>query len=338
MLKAVILGERKASLVQAPDPQPKENWALVKVHATPMCTEYKMFVSGSPTEFMGHEAAGEVVDVAQPGHVRVGDRVVVMPTYPCGLCRLCVAGDYIHCKHAYDMPSFLGSREGTSTYAQYLLKPDWLLPKIPDGVSYEMASLACCGLGPSFGAMDAMRVDAFDTLLITGAGPVGLGAVVNARFRGARTIVVESIPYRVEYAKMLGADEILDPREETSLSKIRDLTDGLGVDKSLDCSGTVAAQRFCIDATRRKGEVAFVGECSDPLQITISPDMIRKGLTIRGSWHYSLSLYPEIMQVIQTSPVVDKLISHVLPMSRIQDAFELSASRQNAKIILRPWE
>jgi L-iditol 2-dehydrogenase len=61
-------------------------------------------------------------------------------------------------------------------------------------------------------------------------------------------------------------------------------------------------------------------------------------LTIHGSWHYNLALFPQIMQVILESPVIEHLISHVLPMSRVQEAFELSASRQCAKIILRPWE
>jgi L-iditol 2-dehydrogenase len=338
MKKAAILGERKAGLVDVPTPEPKGDWALVKVLATPMCTEYKMFVSGQTSEYLGHEAVGEVVAVAQPGPVDVGDRVVVMPLWPCGKCALCVAGDYIHCQHSVDVQSFTGSPEGQATYAQYLLKPSWILPKIPDGVSYELGSLAICGLGPSFGAFDQMGVDAFDTVLITGLGAVGLGAVINAKYRGARVIGVESIPYRVERAKMLGADILIDPGDKSALSQVLDLTDGLGVDKALDCAGVVAAQRFCIDATRRKGQVAFVGECSNDLSIRISPDMIRKGLTLRGSWHYNLSLYPKIMQVIQGSPVVDKLISHVMPMSQIQEAMELSASHQCAKIILKPWE
>jgi L-iditol 2-dehydrogenase len=338
MKKAVILGERRAGLAEVPDPQPQEDWALVKVHAAPMCTEYKMFVGGRRAEFLGHEAAGEVVAVAQPGRVEVGDRVVVMPQYPCGRCELCVAGDYIHCEDNTDLDGFLGTREGSGTYAQYLLKPSWLLPRIPDGVSYELASLACCGLGPSFGAFDSMGMDAFDTVLITGAGPVGLGAVVNAKFRGARVVVAESVPYRVERARMLGADVVIDPSDGDALEQVRDLTGGKGVAKSLDCAGVVAAQRFCIDATRRKGQVTFVGECGDELKIRVSPDMIRKGLTIRGSWHYNLSLFPRIMRVIQESPVVDKLISHVFPMSQVQEAFEVSASRQCAKIILKPWE
>ena len=81
MKKAVILGERQAALVDVPTPEPKQDWALVKVHATPMCTEYKMFLSGTKAAFLGHEAAGEVVGVAQPGPVQVGDRVVVMNVY-----------------------------------------------------------------------------------------------------------------------------------------------------------------------------------------------------------------------------------------------------------------
>ena len=338
MRKAVILGERQAALVDVPTPEPKEDWALIKVHATPMCTEYKMFVSGTKAAFLGHEAAGEVVGVAQPGLVKVGDRVVVMPGYPCGRCQLCVAGDYIHCQNNYDIKAFTGSREGSATYAQYLLKPAWVLAPIPEGMSYVRASLAVCGLGPSFGAFDAMAVDAFDTVLITGAGAVGLGAIVNAKFRGARVIVVESIEYRVERARELGADAVVDPDSDDALDQIRQLTGGRGVDKALDCSGVVAAQRLCMDATRRKGQVAFVGECSAPLEVRVSPDMIRKGITLRGSWHYNLSLYPKIVQVLQESPVIDKLVSHVMPMSQIQEALELSASHQCAKIILKPWE
>jgi L-iditol 2-dehydrogenase len=337
MKKAVILGERKAGLVEVATPQAKENWVLVKVHATPMCTEYKMFMSGHQAAFLGHEAAGEVVEMAQPGRVKVGDRVVVMPMTPCGVCELCVSGDYIHCEHCVDLGAFTGSPEGGATYAQYLLKPDWLLPRIPEGVSYDQASLALCALGPSFGAFDEMQVDAFDTVLITGAGPVGLGAVVNAAFRGARIVVMESVQYRVARAQQLGAELVMDPTDPSALSRIRDFTHGKGVDKALDCSGVPAAQRFCIDAARRRGQVALVGECSDPLEIRVSPDMIRKGLTLRGSWHYNLALYPKIMHVIQNSPVIDKLISHTFPMSDIQQAFEVSASQQCAKIILHPW-
>lgn len=337
MKRAVILGRRKAGLVEVPDPEPKEDWVLVKVHAAPMCTEYKSFVTGEKADYLGHEAVGEVAVVAQPGRVEVGDRVVVMPQYPCGKCPLCISGEFIHCENNYEFAKFVGTLEGSATMAQYLLKPSWLLPAIPDGVSYEHASLALCTLGPTFGAFDLMDVGPFDTVLITGAGPVGLGGVVNARFRGARVILAESHPWRVERAKELSAEAVIDPESDDCMKEIKALTDGIGVDKAVDCSGAVRAHRICIEATRRKGHVAFVGECLEDTPLKISPDMIRKGLTLHGSWHYNLSLFPQIMKVIQHSPLIDQLISHVFPLSKIQEAFEVSASHNCAKIILKPW-
>jgi threonine dehydrogenase-like Zn-dependent dehydrogenase len=304
-----------------------------------MCTEYKSFLGDHAADNLGHEAAGEVVAIAQPGPVTVGDRVIVLPQYPCGTCALCVAGDYIYCEHVYDPEQFIGTRDGTATMAQYILKPAWLLPAIPDGMSYEMASLACCALGPTFGPMDTMNVGAFDTVLITGAGPVGLGGVVNAKFRGAKVVVAEYHPYRVNRARKLGADLVVDPRSDDAVRQIVDFTGGLGADKAVECSGYVPAQRLCIDAARRRGSVAFVGECyDDTLKITVSPDLIRKGLCIYGSWMYNRRLVPEILQVIQRSPVIEDLVSHVLPMSGIQEAMELTASHDCAKVILRPWE
>lgn len=337
MQKVVVAGERQAILVDAPDLTPVENWVVVKVHAAPMCAEYKTFVAGAQNTMLGHEAAGEVVAVAQPGRVKVGDRVVAMPLEGCGRCELCRSGDYIHCQQSPDFAAATRQTDGRSTMAQYILKQDWLLMPIPEGVTYERGALACCGIGPSFGAMQRMGVSAFDTILITGLGPVGLGAIVNARFRGARVIAVESVPWRVERARAMGVAEVVDPRDETALAHILELTGGRGVDCALDCSGNVHAERLCVDATRRKGKVAFVGECYDDLKLRISPDMIRKGLMLIGSWHYNLNDYPKVMRVIQESPLIDRLISHVLPLHDIQAAFELSASHETAKIMLQPW-
>jgi len=119
-----------------------------------------------------------------------------------------------------------GRRHGT--YAQYLLKNSWLLMPIPDGVSYEHASDGLLRLGPTFGAMDLVGVDRFDTVLITGAGPVGLGGVINARYRGARTLVVEANPYRAAKAMKLGAEKVFDPKHPDVLKQILDATGGAG--------------------------------------------------------------------------------------------------------------
>ena len=84
--------------------------------------------------------------------------------------------------------------------------------------------------------------------------------------------------------------------------------------------------------------MAFVGETNDELAIRVSPDLIRKGLTLVGSWLYNMADYPKVMQVIQQSPLIDLLISHVLPMSQIQEGFELLASGQCAKVVVDPWD
>jgi len=338
MKVVAILGEGKAGLIDRPDPTPKEDFALVKVHLTPMCTEYKTFKSGNETEKLGHEAAGEVVEVTQPGPVKVGDRVVVQPQYPCGRCSLCLAGDYIHCQNGRDFEKIFGSTTGTATYAQYLLKPAWLLSNIPDGVSYEHAGMAVCGLGPTFGAMRQMRVDALDTVLITGLGPVGLGAVINARYFGARTFGVESNAYRAKLAKELGAEEVFDPNDKNVLQHILDATGGVGVDKAVDCSGASPAHRLMLDSLRRKGQASFVGQGKD-FPLSVSKDMIRKGLVLRGVWHYNIGEYPEIMKVIQNSPdQLDRFITHRFPMSQVQNAFESQVTGETGKVVLDPWK
>ena len=336
MKKAVICGVKEAKVIEVPKPQPKEDWVMVKVHAIPICTEYKGWLSGN--EYHGHEAAGEVVEVAQPGKVKVGDRVVVMPGIPCGKCSYCISGEYIHCQDNYDYKKFTGTDGSTDTHVQYLIKPSWLLTPIPDGVPYELASLACCGIGPTFGACENMNISVFDTVMIVGGGPVGLGGVVNVKYRGAKVIIVEPVPYRQEKAKELGADLVLDPNDKEIREKIMSFTDGLGVDACMECVGSIQAQRLCLDVTRRKGKIALIGECGDDLKVEASADFIRTGISIFGQWHYNLNDAFKIMEVIKNSPVIDKLITHVLPMGKIQDALALDATHQSGKIILNPWK
>ncbi len=317
MKKAVILGERRAGLVEVPVPQPKEDWVLVQVCASALCTEYKSYLVGRELQLGGHEGVGEVAAVAQPGRVKVGDRVVILPQYPCGKCALCKSGDYVYCENNIDFEDYIGSKNGSGTFAQYILKPDWLLPPIPDGVSYVHATMAIDGIGASFGAFQAIDIGASDILLITGLGPVGLGAVVNACFRGTRVIGVEPVPWRRERALQMGAEVVFDPAEPDLLEKIRGLTEGTRRDLRFGLLGKIRNPNGSASMqSGGRGRVAFVGESNDELVIHVSPDMIRKGLTVVGSWLYNLGDYPKVMQVIQESPLIDLLVSHVLPMSQ----------------------
>lgn len=337
MQVAAMFGEGKGGVVDKPDPRAAGDVVVVKIHAVPMCTEYKGFMNEGTGDRFGHEAAGEVVEVAQPGRVKVGDRVVVQPQNSCGKCQMCAIGEHIHCQSGRNIREILGTDPASATYAQYMHKMEDLLSPIPEGVSYTHAGMACCGLGPTFGAMEQMQVNSLDTVMVTGLGPVGLGGIINAHYRGARVIGVESHPYRAELAKKLGADVVFNPNDEDILDQISDFTDGIGVDKAVDCSGASAAHRLMVDAARRKGQVTFVGEGGD-FPLGASRDMIRKGLVLRGNWHYNLGVYPKLMRVIQAVPdQIDTFITHTFPMRDVQNAWELQMTGECGKVVLDPW-
>jgi L-iditol 2-dehydrogenase len=154
---------------------------------------------------------------------------------------------------------------------------------------------------------------------------------------GARVIGVEAHPWRKEKALQLGAETVLDPNDANALEHLLELTYGRGVDKALECSGVLQAQRFCIDAVRRKGTVAFVGEAHHDLPIKVSPDLLRKGITLKGSWHYNLNLAPKLMQQIrEQKSVLDTFISHRFALDDVQSAWETQVTGQCAKVILKP--
>lgn len=333
MKTVAITGVRTCQLETVPDPQAADGWVIIRVDTTPICTEYKLYAQGQVVPFMGHEAAGEVVETSRTGHLQPGDRVLALPLMACGTCEYCRAGEYIFCLERVASDSLQG------TYAQYHAKPEWMCYRIPDDMPLDHGALGVCGLGPSFGAMQRLQVDAFDTLLLTGMGPVGLGGVINAKYRGATVIAVESHPYRQHLARRLGADHVLDPGADGILDHIRDLTEGKGVQKAIDCSGNPRAHRLCLDATRRLGQVAFVGECAGDTVIRVSPDMIRKGLTLIGSWNYNLGDVHRLMQVIRDEAVkLEAFITHRFPLEEVQKAWELQLTGYCGKVLLKPWE
>ena len=333
---AAMFADGSGGTVDRPDPQPVDDFVLVKIRSVPMCTEYKGFKGEREQDAtgFGHEAAGEVVAVAQLGRVKVGDRVVVQPQLGCGACWLCLDGEHIHCQNGRRLPE--GQTAG-HTYAQYILKPDWLLSSFPEDISYNHAGMACCGLGPTFGAMQKMNVNALDTVMITGMGPVGLGGVINGHYRGAKVIAVESQPFRANLAKELGATAVFDPNDENVLDKIMDLTNGLGVDKAMDCSGASAAHRLMVDALRRKGQACFIGQGGD-FPLGASRDMIGKGIGLHGIWHYNLSYFPALIKMIsQVGNQLDKFITHQYGMSQVQEAWAQQCTGNAGKVVLDPW-
>lgn len=328
-MKSLVLHNSKAWLEDVPDPVPNREWVVVKIEATPICgSDRKAFTSEQPVRKAGHEGSGIVTAVNGSSLLKEGDRVILNPLSGCGTCALCRSGNYIYCRNK---PPF-----GTH-FAEYVLVQDFVCTRLPDDISYDIGSLACCALGPAFSSMKRMGVTGYDTVLITGLGPVGMGAVTIAKFLGAKVIALDGIPFRQNMARELGADVVLDPSDPDIREKIRQAKGNDELRKAVEASGNSVAERLCLDMVDPCGFVAFIGENGEQIPIGPSDDFIRKGLTLLGSWHLNLNDREDIYAILRRSPVVGKLITDVFPLSRAQEAFEKFMSADTCKVLLKPW-
>lgn len=329
---AAITGVQEGGLIEVPLPRPKNDIVVVKLHSIPMCTEYGAFRNGAAGSDLGHEAAGEVAFIDKATRFKVGDRVLVQPQSPCGVCALCAKGDFIHCQNQRDYKAETGSTYGTGTMGEYMLKSEAYLTPIPEGLSYDHASMALCALGPTFTAMERMGVGPFDTVFVSGLGPVGLGAVINATFRGARVIGADTNPYRAALAKKLGAELVVDPTGEHAAEEVRDFTKG-GANCSVETSGVAASKKLLLDVLLPKGRAALVGWNGALDASTI----IGKGLSVFGAWHYNLADAYRVLEVAaRSTQKLDQLITHRFPLADIAEAWRVQLTGRCGKIILHP--
>ncbi len=326
-----------AGVREVADPVVADNYAKVKVWAAPLCTEFQGS-GGDIRHPIGHEAAGEVVEVgANVRFVGIGDRVAVMPQNSCGICELCQSGEHIYCRTNRDALAVCGSQSGRATVAHYVIQQDWLLVPIPDGISYDHGSMACCGFGPAFNAMDSMEVAAGDTVLVAGLGPVGLGAVTVALFRGATVFGVDTSEYRRNLAREIGAHAVFTPEEEGIVEQVLSATPGRrGVHKSVQCTRVEGVGKFLVRVTRSRGRIAFIAQGGT---LDIQP-IVGKGLRLYGCWHWNHQNQAErMMQTIAGSAgQIDKMITHTFPIDRIAEAITLQQTGQCGKVIIHPWE
>ena len=270
-----------------------------------------------------------MVETDKSSLLKVGDRVVLNPLAGCGECINCRTGNYIFCQ---SMPAFY------THFAQYVQIPDFVCTLLPEDISYDLGSMACCALGPAFSSIKRMDLRAYDTLLVTGLGPVGMGAVCIAKFLGARVIAVDTVPFRKKMAEELGADVVLDATDPDIAAKIKEAAKPGRMIRAIDASGNAAAERLCIDVMEPGGIVSFAGENFGEISISPSNDFIRKGLTVMGVWHYNLNDREQMLSILRRSPVVHKLITDVYGFSDVQAAFEKFMGGDTCKVILRPWE
>ncbi len=182
-----------------------------------------------------------------------------------------------------------------------------------------------------------LNVKGFDTVLITGLGPVGMGAVTIAKFLGARVIAVDTIEFRKNMAKKLGADVVLDANDENIGERIKKAKGDMPLLKAIDASGNPIAERLCIDSVDPLATVCFIGENHADFSIKPSEDFIRKGLTLVGAWHYDISKFQLMFEVMRRSEGIKYLVTETYGFTDATKAFERFMERDVCKILIKPW-
>ncbi|HMK96632.1 MAG TPA: zinc-binding dehydrogenase, partial [Acidimicrobiales bacterium] len=283
MQACIIAPNGELALVDRPEPKASGDIVKVRIEVIPMCTEFKELCAGRPTEVLGHEAVGVVVEAGPSAHAQTGQRVVVMSGNACGKCATCLIGEHIYCRHQRDVLAETGSSYGTAAYAQYIIKPHYLLLPVPDDISFRHAGLAHCGLGPSLNALCRMKAKEGETIVISGCGPVGLGAIVNAIARGMQVIASEPNSFRAKLALRLGALATVDPGTSNLRDVVSSATGGDGADCAIETSGVPAATEQAMAALRPLGRMALLA-WDVPVRL---PPLIPQGLEVDGCWHWN---------------------------------------------------
>ena len=312
---------------------------LVKLKASALCRSDLYLYHGS-TVFQdagksaaitpGHEPCG-VVERVGSGVTRVkpGDRIAVYLALGCGTCPQCLEGYPMLCQSFRCLGFDLDG-----AHADYTLVPEYNCLPLPDSMSFVTGALATDVGGTLYTACKRLNVSGRTTLAIFGVGPMGIGGVLMAKANGARVIAVDAVADRLEYARKLGADEVVNPKECDAVQTIRNMTrrNG-GVDVAIDCSGNQKAIQDALDCTRVEGKVGLIGE-SKSITVNVSDQFLRKLLEVSGCWYFRRGDWDEITDfIIRKNVELEKIASHKFALKDAAEAFKLFDSYGAQKVV-----
>lgn len=333
----VYLGNRQVALRDFPVPEPGPGEAVVAIRASGLCgSDLGVYRGDRELPWIGgHEPCGEIMALGPgvTGHA-VGDRVIVYHYSGCGSCRFCRSGWEQLCAQGGHRVYGFGTNGGN---ADALVIPARALVPLPDELSYEEGAAIACGTGTAYAALVRLDVSGRDTFAIYGQGPVGLSATLLGKAMGARIIAIDVAPARLALARELGADEIVDASATDPVAAVRALTRGEGADATIDCTGNATARGQSVRSARVFGRACFVGE-GGTVELTPSPDVIHRHLTLYGSWTFSTVLLEECARFIVDRQVpLHRLITGRFPLDQIGEAFrQFEAGAPGKFVIVNP--
>jgi threonine dehydrogenase-like Zn-dependent dehydrogenase len=268
----------------------------------------------------GHEPCG-VVAARGPGvserEAPTGQRVMDHHYSGCGVCRHCRVGWSQLCRAGitvYGVTAHGG-------HADYLKVPARTLVPLPEELSFAEGAAVACGTGTAYGALKRMNMNGGDTLAVFGQGPVGLSATVIGVAMGARVIAVETSPERMKLAEEFGADAVINAAQDDPVEALKELTRGVGVDLALDCTGAAAARRAAVRCVTTWGTACYVGEGGD-VTLDVSPDLLRRQVTLIGSWTFSAMGMQECAEFIASKRIpLERIFSDRWRLEQAAEAY-----------------
>lgn len=252
----------------------------------------------SAPQILGHEFSARVVDIGRDvEHVRAGDLVTVMPLITCGRCYYCVRG----ANHLCTVMACTGLSSAWGGLGSLAVVSARQVVAVPEGMSAVQAALIEPTAVAAYG-VDRGSVHPGDTVLVTGAGPIGSLVAMYALVRGARRVVVSEIdPTRAAKASTLGDGIgellVIDPTTDSSVVEILEMTGGVGCDVAIECAGNERALNLCIVATRAAGTVVQTALHVRPASISAEALAV-KDLTLVGTWCYPVWDFPRLMGLV----------------------------------------
>lgn len=320
-----------------PVPEIGHNDVLIKIHKTAICgTDAHIYNWDAWAQrtvpigiAIGHEFVGEIVACgAEVTGLNIGDRVSGEGHITCGHCRQCRAGRRHLCRNTEGI-----GYDGPGCFAEYLRLPACNVFVLPDSISDDVAAF----LDPLGNAVHtALSFDLVgEDVLVTGAGPVGIMGAMVAKHVGARYVAISDVnPYRLELAKKMGIQCVVDARTESLQDVMTKLGMKEGFDVGLEMSGNPRAFNDMLAVMNYGGRVAILGIPSDPVSIDVSR-LVFKSLFLKGVYGREMfETWYKMASMLQSGLDVSQIVTHHFPAADFEKAFEVMCSGNSGKVIL----
>lgn len=315
----------KIEVGEAPMPQVGPDDVMIKVQSVGVCgSDLHYYSKGSIGDFvveypfiLGHEAAGVVAEVgANVTSLKVGDRVCMEPGVPCMKCEECLSGHYNLCRDV----RFWATPPYDGVLSEYITHPAAFTFKIPDNMSFTEGALVE-PLAIGLHACNTGNVKLGQTVLIMGAGCIGLVTLLAAKAYGATQVIVgDVLDKRLDKAAELGAIPV-NTKTGDIVAKVMELTNGRGADVCIDCAGFSATVDSCLSACKPAGTVVIVGLGQDRVDGFNTSIMSTRELTVTSIFRYR-NLYPTAINAIADGRInVGAIVSHRFKFDDTIDAF-----------------